>query len=172
MGKGPGKEFEADFKNSVYPTWDYERFKDAGYNLREQKEDGFNDDKKKFTPKNICDCFIFNPNNGTLHYIENKSRKGKSISFKDVDKNGKTLNKMIKKTKKKNVNAWIVVNFRSVERTFALDVNKAKEYINQSLICRGRKSFPIAFFEESAIEIPALMKRTRYWYDLKVFIGG
>lgn len=169
MGKGPGKEFEADFKKSVYPTWDYERFKDAGFNLRQQKEDGFNDDKKMFTPKNICDCFIFNPENGTLHYIETKTRKGKSISFKDID--GKSLDKMIKKTKKNNVNAWIVVNFRSVNKTFALDVNKAKGYINQELIQRGRKSFPIAFFEEEAVEIPALLKRTRYWYDLKVFIG-
>jgi len=173
MSKGTGKKFENDIKSSVPHYCDFERFKDAGYDLSDQRKDGFQNSKRRFTPKNLCDCLIFDGERGKLHYVELKSRKGKSIAFKDVDKDGKFLKKMIQKEQKKNVKAWIIINFRvEPERTFAIKASDVREYIMSQRIEKGRKSLPMSYCEEHAIEIPQYLKRTRYWYDLEPMLGG
>lgn len=75
MASTTGKKFEALIKDScTYASIDYTRFRDAGFT-------GVQTEGKRFTIKNICDCFIFK--NGNLVYIEAKSR-GQSLTFKDI----------------------------------------------------------------------------------------
>lgn len=69
-----GKKFEQLIKQSAEEQGiEYTRFRDAGAMLRSELSK-----QKRFTPKNICDCLLFNGR--SLYYIEAKVGKT-SVSF-------------------------------------------------------------------------------------------
>lgn len=80
-----GKKFEQLIKQSAEEQGiEYTRFRDAGFMRAEKSE------HKRFTPKNICDCLLFNGKN--LYYIEAKAGKT-SVAFSRLTQHESLLKK-------------------------------------------------------------------------------
>lgn len=155
--KNPGKKFEEDFKNSVPKELFYYRLIDGTSSW-----DGGN---ARFQAKNICDCIVMGKE--WLRLIELKSFKGKSFPFGNIDE--KNLAKMVEAAYKSGsrVEAYIIFNFRDLEKTFVASAREVKWYIENA----DRKSIPLSWFEDEprcfSNKIPQTLKRTRYSYDLE-----
>ncbi len=149
----PGKAFEDDFKKSISDDYFYYRFRDgtAAWGGNE---------KVRFQQKNICDCMVMAHTKVWL--MELKSTKAKSIPFGMI--NMKNLEDLVKASqhRKANVKAVLVANFRSVARTFYMDAQDVKRFIETT----DRKSIPISFFEEEGTEIESVKRRVRYRYKM------
>lgn len=173
----PGKEFEKDFQNSVPEYADIYRLRDGtathGMNNQCPNCKSLIPNKTRFQVRNICDYIMYcYP---VQYYIELKSYTGKSISFSAFldEKKGdyKKVNELRSRAMKKGVQAGMIVNFRDVDETYYLPIEKFFEA--WSLAKRtGKKSIPIAYFETDAIFIPQNKKVSRWSYDLDLFFKG
>lgn len=152
--KNPGKKFEEDIQKSVPDEWFWYRLKDSSGSWSKTE-------KSRFTPKNICDFFIFTGH--SLYGVECKSFKGKSMPYSNINKNQMDgLSDMCFYVPKNAVGCFIL-NFRDIGETYffsALDLLNIKAYSN-------RKSISIADCKKYGALIPQTLKRTRYKYDLK-----
>lgn len=155
--KNPGKVFEEDFKKSVpEDCWIY-RFKDGTANF-----DGQKNENVRFQAKNICDFQVMTKDN--LFLLELKSHANVSIGFDCIRDN--QVNEMTK-IDHPRIKAYFIFNFRDMEKTFAIEATKIKEYMETAT----RKSFPFTWCEENGIEIKGIKKRTRWKYDLEKFFN-
>lgn len=165
--KGEGKKFEEDFKNSIPEDILFIRLKDAG---------GWsNGDNTRFTIRNECDGIMFK--SPLIYLTELKSHKGKSIPIKDIvreseqkakeEKGKKTrLDILCEYNQKPNVMAGILINFRDVEETWFVPVDKVQQFISLA----QRASIPIDWVRDKGIRIPQQKKISRYRYDINSFI--
>jgi recombination protein U len=153
MAKNPGKAFEEDIKKSV-PDWCWiYRFKDGTANFAGEKNQNV-----RFQAHNICDFMVMA--NERLYLLELKSHKGASIPFSCI--RPKQLEEMAEITYP-NITAFFLLNFRDIERTYAVRAGELKKFIETT----DRKSVPIQWCIDQGIEIPSERKRTRFRYDLE-----
>ena len=145
-----GKKFEEDFKKSMdkYNIWNYR--------LRDSSGSWSNSNGSRFTPKNICDYIAYN--NGGLYLLELKSHKGTSLPYTAIsDYQLKGLSNI----DYPGIKAYFIINMRDKEKTYAIEAQKIKKYIETS----ERKSIPISFMDDEGVEIKGIKKRSRYEYD-------
>lgn len=150
-----GKKFEEDFKKSMdkYNIWNYR--------LRDSSGSWSNSNGSRFTPKNICDYIAYK--NGALYLLELKSHKGSSLPYTAIsDYQLKGLSNI----DYSGIKAYFIINMRDKEKTYAIEAQKIKNYIEKS----ERKSISIEFMESEGIEIKGIKKRSRYEYLLNNFI--
>ena len=152
-----GKKFEEDFKKSMdkYNIWNYR--------LRDSSGSWSNSNGSRFTPKNICDYIAYN--NGGLYLLELKSHKGSSLPYTAIsDYQLKGLSNI----DYPGIKAYFIINMRDKEKTYAIEAQKIKKYIETS----ERKSIPISFMDDEGVEIKGIKKRSRYEYDVGKLLCG
>ena len=152
-----GKKFEEDFKKSMdkYNIWNYR--------LRDSSGSWSNSNGTRFTPKNICDYIAYN--NGGLYLLELKSHKGTSLPYTAIsDYQLKGLSNI----DYPGIKAYFIINMRDKEKTYAIEAQKIKKYIETS----ERKSIPISFMDDEGVEIKGIKKRSRYEYDVGKLLCG
>lgn len=158
MTRNLGKMFEEDFKKSV-PNWCWcNRYKDGTANFRGDKNENV-----RFQANNICDFEVMADNK--LFLLELKSYQGVSIPLSGIRKN--QLEGMIKAGSYKNIKPYFILNFRNVQRVYAIKVQTLYNFI----LTAERKSIPLKWAMENGIEIPGEQKRTRFKYNLEILFG-
>ena len=166
MAKNPGKDFEADFKESIPDRCDVTRLYDAG-----GWSGGQPGEVQRFTPSNPCDLIIFarrlEPGlYGHCYKLELKSLKGKSLPFGNIKTVEKKRDKFITNlvaSEDRGVQAGFVVNFRDTNETFFVLASEVQGFIETT----DWQSIPIAWFRENGRLITQILKRVRYSYDLE-----
>lgn len=159
-----GKQFEADFKASVpSDAWCY-RLKDSAATYYGGNEN------LSFSIDNICDFLVYRyPMN---HLFELKTIETPSIPLEKVF--GKYDKAKCKYRKEKHITdmvdamgysgqtAHVIVNYRAVNRTFAIPASKVLAFrYNES-----RKSIPWQWAEQEGIEVKAKRLRVHWRYDV------
>ena len=159
-----GKQFEADFKASVpSDAWCY-RLKDSAATYYGGNEN------LSFSIDNICDFLVYRyPMN---HLFELKTIETPSIPLEKVF--GKYDKAKCKYRKEKHITdmveamgyggqtAHVIVNYRAVNRTFAITASKVLAFrYNES-----RKSIPWQWAEQEGIEVKAKRLRVHWRYDV------
>lgn len=161
--QNPGKMFEQDFLKSIPSNV---------FKLR------LKDDTLKFkNVTNPADIIMFGEihplktlelttekSNKILFLLELKSTKEKSLSYANIKQN--QFDGLYDASKIDGILAGFVINFRCVNETYFLEINKAIQYKDTNC----RKSFPIEFVRQNGILIPCKKKRTRYTYDINTFL--
>ena len=158
MAQSEGKKFEEDFKKSVPFEYFFYRFKDGTGNFNGQKNENV-----RFQAKNMCDCEVMT--HEKLFLLELKSHLGKSISFTCIRNN--QIEEM-SKVDHKRIKTYFIFNFRDLEKTYAIEAKKIKEYMETA---KG-KSFPVKWCEENGTEIENHRKKVRYTYNLEKFFNA
>lgn len=163
-----GKQFEADFKASVpFDAWCY-RLKDSAATYYGGNEN------LSFSIDNICDFLVYRyPMN---HLFELKTIETPSIPLEKVF--GKYDKAKCKYRKEKHITdmaeamgysgqtAHVIVNYRSVNRTFAIPASKVLAFrYNES-----RKSIPWQWAEQEGIEVKAKRLRVHWRYDVDALL--
>lgn len=151
MPSNAGKRFEEDIKKSV-PSWCWI------YRLRDSAGTWQGGENTRFTPSNICDFMVMGTEN--LYLLELKSHTGMSLPISCIRKN--QIEEM-SKIEQHNVKAYFLLNFRDIERTYAVEAKKLKTFI----LSTDRKSIPIKWCIDNGLEIPSDKKRTRFSYSLE-----
>ena len=151
-----GKKFESDFKASVPKNVFYYRFKDGTASWDKG-------DNTRFQAFNICDCMMFDKMTG-LWLCELKSHAGKSLPFSCIRDN--QLKEMLQASEYQFVHPIFIINFRDVEKTFAIDAIKVARFIESG----ERKSIPIDWLEENGDLVRCRKLRVNYRYDISEFL--
>ena len=151
-----GKKFEESFKASVPKNVFYYRFKDgtASWDKGEAT---------RFQAFNICDCMMFDKIT-RLWLCELKSHAGKSLPFSCIRDN--QLKEMLQASEYQFVHPIFIINFRDVEKTFAIDVIKVARFIESG----ERKSIPIDWLEENGDVIRQRKLQVNYRYDISEYL--
>ena len=76
------------------------------------------------------------------------------------------VKEMTEASKKLGVIPFLIVFFSDIERCFALRINTFNDFVENS----DRKSIPLSFFEEKAIEIDVKKLKTNYKFDINSFL--
>lgn len=153
--KNIGKIFESEIKDSIPKEYFY-------YRLRDSASAWNGGGNARFTTNNICDAFVMTGDK--LFLIELKNTMQPSLSINNIKAN--QLDGLAN-INYKGVEPYFIVCFRTKERTFAAHALDLKKYIETM----DRKSIPLQWFEDNAIEIPMNKKRVRYSYDLNILFG-
>ena len=158
--KNLGKTFEENFKKSVPDDVFCYRFRDSASSYYGGNQN------LRFSASNIADYLIFD--SLALRLCELKHHKGKSLPLSCIVGN-KTKEKQIEDLYMANqyngVYAHLIVFFSDVQRCFALNIDKLKEFITLSKLGE-RKSIPISYFEENACEIEVRQLKTNYRFAI------
>lgn len=161
----PGKQFENDFKASVPHTAFIYRFKDGTASWSSNQCPRCKspiESATRFQAENICDFMLFNA--PTLYFFELKSTQSKSLSYSSVRDN--QVRELTVAGVKEGINAGFVVNFRTIEETYYMDI----ERYNECVKTLTSKSIPIAIFREYATRIDQEQKKVHYRYDIAKFL--
>ena len=144
-----GHIFEEEFKNSV-PDYLYcKRLQVTGMNYRGTGSE--------------ADFLIYlYPN---LYLFELKSHKGKSIPFSCI--RDSQLIGLSKASSFGGVYGGFIFNFRDLERTFYIPIERVYAYMLQD----DRKSFSITWCEIVGIEVSQKKIRTRYVYNIEKLLN-
>lgn len=159
MAVNPGKKFENDFQKSINKEEVFiHRLKDGATRT------GVNGEMIRLKNKNLCDFILFKGNRLVL--VELKSFLGKSMSFTNikstVDEQQKFIYKLKEETKKENVKAFFILNFREFNETYAVDINNFDEFYNNT----DKKSINISDAKKLGKQLTQYKKRTSYRYDV------
>ena len=158
MAINAGKKFENDFKNSVNTDEIFlHRFKDGTTGT-------VNGQMIRFKNKNLCDFLLFK--DGQLVLVELKSFLGKSMSFSNikstVDEQQTFLYNLRLEAKKKNVKAYMILNFRDLSETYAIDIHNFDEFYKIT----NKKSINIDEVRQFGKQLFQQKKRTNYRYEI------
>lgn len=154
--KNEGKKFEEDFKKSIPDKYFVYRFKDGTANFKGEKNENV-----RFQAHNVCDFEVFAEN--TLFLFELKSYNGASIPLSGIRKT--QLEEMLKASKYENVEPYFILNYRALESVYAIKVQTLNEFIKTT----ERKSIPVKWCIENAIEIKGSKKKVRFVYEMEEF---
>lgn len=162
--KNLGKVFEQNFRKSI-PDSDkiyYYRLKDSASSYYGGNQ------QLRFSQSNIADAFLFHVTEymNYLLILEFKNHKGKSLPINCIREN--QLKEMVEASKKMDVIPLLVVFFSDIERCFSLRIEDVNNYIKTS----GRKSIPLEYFEQTAIEIEVTKLRTNYKYNIEEWLNN
>ncbi|ACZ09699.1 Penicillin-binding protein-related factor A, putative recombinase [Sebaldella termitidis] len=149
-----GKRFEADIKASVPQNILFYRFKDSA-NFGGANAGEFS----RFTPRNVCDCFMFKA--PYLYLLELKTTQGKTYSL------NKSAYNQLESFKKlgdfeNSVKAFII-NFRELEKTYLVTTHELEKF----LLRTGKKSIKAIECAEIGILINQKKLRTNYRYEIE-----
>ena len=158
MAMNAGKKFENDFKNSIDTNEIFlHRFKDGTTGT-------VNGQMIRFKNKNLCDFLLFK--DGQLVLVELKSFLGKSMSFSNikstVDEQQTFLYNLRLEAKKKNVKAYMILNFRDLSETYAIDIHNFDEFYKIT----NKKSINIDEVRQLGKQLFQQKKRTNYRYEI------
>ena len=158
MAINAGKRFENDFKNSVNTDEIFlHRFKDGTTGT-------VNGQMIRFKNKNLCDFLLFK--DGLLVLAELKSFLGKSMPFANikntVDEQQTFLYNLRLEAKKNNVKAYLILNFRDLSETYAIDIYNFDEFYKMT----NKKSISIDEARQLGKQLSQQKKRTRYRYEI------
>ena len=158
MAINAGKRFENDFKNSVDTSEIFlHRFKDGTTGT-------VNGQMIRFKNKNLCDFLLFK--DGQLVLVELKSFLGKSMSFSNikstVDEQQTFLYNLRLEAKKNNVKAYMILNFRDLSETYAIDIHNFDEFYKMT----NKKSINIDEVRQLGKQLFQQKKRTNYRYEI------
>ena len=158
MAINAGKKFENDFKNSVNTDEIFlHRFKDGTTGT-------VNGQMIRFKNKNLCDFLLFK--DGLLVLAELKSFLGKSMPFANikntVDEQQTFLYNLRLEAKKNNVKAYLILNFRDLSETYAIDIYNFDEFYKMT----NKKSISIDEARQLGKQLSQQKKRTRYRYEI------
>jgi recombination protein U len=159
--RNEGKQFESDFISS-FPTdmWTY-RLRDTSSSW----QDKGNDTKtSRFTVTNICDFLIHNYFNAETYLLELKSVTNKSVPFGNLRKH--QVDELYKSLTKRGIKAFFLLNYRSVNETYAITADLIYDYYYNS----ERKSFSIDWCRENGFLITQRLKKVNYVYDITQFL--
>jgi len=152
MPKGPGKDFETDFIQSVPKRCDVTRLKDAG---------GWSDaTNMRFTSKNPCDFIVWSAKTKRMYKFELKSVQGKSLPFANIKQH--QLESLCE-SRNKGVCSLFVVNFRGTDATYLIKPSTIEACMENGV----RKSLSLAEARESGIRVKQTLKRIHWGYDLE-----
>lgn len=163
-----GKIFELAFKNSVPKDVFYHRLPDPVESFAEIK------DSLKFTLKNPCDLFLYNPQSKKMYALELKSTKKTSITYWDErfeDKSKKQIFTVRKnqvqgldKISTFNIVSGFLYNFRFTNHTYFQDISDFKNMVNTL----DKKSFNEAdVVKNKGILVEQKLMRKNYKYDIE-----
>ena len=160
MATNPGKKFEEDFSNSVNREEIFlHRLKDGSTST------GADEKMIRLKNKNLCDFILFK--DGQLVLVELKSFLGKSMSFSNikstVDEQQTFLYNLRLEAKKNNVKAYMILNFRELNETYAIDINNFDEFYKFT----GKKSIDITEARQLGKQLWQKKSRTRYRYGIE-----
>lgn len=124
MATNAGKKFEEDFKNSVNTDEIFlQRLKDGTTGT-------VNGQMVRLKNKNLCDFILFR--DGLLVLVELKSFLGKSMPFSNikdtVDEQQTFLYNLRLEARKNNVKAYMILNFRELNETYAIDIHNFDKF--------------------------------------------
>lgn len=153
-----GKKFEEDFKKSMPDNIWFYRFRDGTSNWGGQDQSA-----TRFQATNICDCMVFAY--PLLYLIELKSHNSTSFPFSAIRNN--QISDMYDAGKFQGILPLFVINMRKYNRTFAIHVNKIRNYIKKA----ERQSFPLSWLIDNGIEVIGEQKRIRWRYDIEKLIS-
>lgn len=158
-----GKLFEMDFKRSIPEghRYYYERRRDGTAGFRGRKNENV-----RFQMTNICDCSVFDNDNGIIHYFELKSYKGKSVPFSGLRTN--QIRGISEASRGLRSLGYVVFNMRNIGKTYIVEIEEVVRF----MALEDRKSFPLDWMEETGYELGQKQLRTRYKYDLSTFFEG
>ncbi|NWO18190.1 Holliday junction resolvase RecU [Leptotrichia sp. oral taxon 223] len=158
MAMNAGKKFENDFKNSIDTNEIFlHRFKDGTTGT-------VNGQMVRFKNKNLCDFLLFK--DGLLVLVELKSFLGKSMPFSNikdtVDEQQTFLYNLRLEAKKNNVKAYMILNFRDLSETYAIDIHNFDEFYKMT----NKKSINIDEVRQLGKQLSQQKKRTSYRYEI------
>ena len=150
MAKSAGKIFEEEVKASIPSDFYIERYKDdtAGFK----------------GVANPADFRIYKY--PYLFLLELKSHKGKSIPLDKIRES--QIKGLAKAVDYVGVFGGFLFNYRELEETYYVPVNKVQEFI----IFETRKSIPVDWCRENGVRIEQRKKKVRYTYNLGSWLGG
>lgn len=163
-----GKQFEADFKASVPKNaWCY-RLKDSAATYY-----GGNDNLS-FSIDNICDFIVYRyPMN---HLFELKTIETPSVPLEKIFgkfdrekqkyRKEKHITDMANAAEHDGLTAHVIVNYRAVDRTFAIPADKVLNFRQT----RSRKSIPWQWAEQEGIEVHAKKLKVHWRYDVDALL--
>lgn len=163
-----GKQFEADFKNSVPENCWYYRFRDGTATFYGgQAQDGV-----RFQQTNIADCIIVRR---ALHLFELKSVQGMRLPFDNIVgkydtakgryRRQKQLEDMRDASEHPEIHAWVVVNFRGEHGgTWCAAAADVLYFIQHAP--NGCKSIPCGWFDQHGMALDARKLKVNYRYDI------
>jgi recombination protein U len=149
-----GKRFEADIKASVPENTLFYRFKDSP-NFGGSNAGEFS----RFTPSNVCDCFIFKA--PYLYLLELKTTQGKTYSLND--RAFKQLDRFKKLGDFENTVKAFIINFRELEKTYFITTYQLESFLMRT----GKKSIKAVECDEIGILISQKKLRTNYRYEIE-----
>lgn len=159
--KNPGKQFEEQLYNSFPQNVFIYRIADSSSSWNSSNSQR----NSRFTIKNPCDFLVYSSINRKLILLELKSCKGKSCPFSNIKIH--QISKLYEYSKKDGVEAYFIFNFREVNQTFAVTVNKVHDFYKKA----ERKSFSLEWCRNNGILIESKLKRIKYSYDMSVLLN-
>ena len=159
MAVNPGKRFENDFQKSIDRENIFlHRLKDGSTRT------GANGEMVRLKNRNLCDFILYK--DGQLVLVELKSFLGKSMAFSNiksnVDEQMTFLYDLQKETEKNGVKAYMVLNFRDLEETYAVPVGKFYEHYKNTT----KASINISEVKEIGILLAQEKKRISFKYNI------
>lgn len=152
----PGKQFEADFKNSIPKDCYHYKPTDSavGFDIEHSTQ--------RFSRESPYDLIICR--NGQMYGFELKSNKEKRMSFsgKTPRIKPKQVEELLK-AENAGAKAGLVLNFRTYEKTYFIKASVFKRFMDTS----GKKSVNLNDAEEMGMEIPFRLLKVHYRYDLE-----
>jgi recombination protein U len=147
-----GKRFEADIKASIPEGVLFYRFRDSPNSF------GGYDDVTRFTPSNVCDCFMFKV--PYFYLLELKTTKGKSYPL------NKSAYKQLERFRDlgdyENVIKAFVINYRDYEKTYLVPTERLENFLRAT----GKKSIRMDECHEIGMQIGQKKLRVNYRYDI------
>ena len=150
-----GKRFENNWKKSVPKNIFYYRLKDSSSGWE-------NGTRTRFTPSNICDCFVFEGEK--LLTLELKNTNTKSLPYNNIRKH--QIDDLLWSASFYNVISGFIVNFDMLDECYFIEINDFKRYFEEN----SRKSLPVDYCRLNALKIDNKRLKTNKIYDVDKFL--
>jgi recombination protein U len=132
------------------------------YRLRDSSSSWDNGTRARFTPSNICDCFVFEGEK--LLTLELKNTNAKSLPYANIRKH--QIDDLLWSGSFYNVISGFVINYDSLDECYFIEINDFKRYFDEN----DRKSLPVDYCRSNALKIENKRIKTNKKYDIKKFL--
>ena len=153
--KNSGKRFEENFKNSIPKEVFY-------YRLKDNNSSWNNGERARFTPSNICDCFVFE--GSYLLTLELKNTNSKSLPYNNIREH--QIYDLLWASSFYNVIAGFVINFDSIDECYFVEITDFKRYFDEN----SRKSLPLDYCRSNDLKIENKRIKVNKKYNIEKFL--
>lgn len=150
-----GKRFEDNWKKSIPKNVFY-------YRIKDNVSSWTNDERARFTPSNICDCFVFEGK--YLLTLELKNTKTKSLPYNNIRKH--QIDDLLWAGSFYNVISGFVINYDTLDECYFVEISDFKRFFDEN----DRKSLPVDYCRSNALKIENKRIKTNKVYDVKNFL--